>query len=520
MPEIELPADGEKPYGNKLRTAINAINDAVDAATEAIADGSAVTDSGVNSILDNPVSQSSITLSNKFASSGQGLKADAAAPANTVYDRATSDARFAPLKRGVSFFKRIQGIFLGDSHTAGNQGVSNVIYGYPRQSIEHVGQYWISRNTAVYAGVNGDRSSDMLSRLPALLAANPNAGLLSIAAGANDGTYGVSVETYMSNIDAMVQLARARGMKVILNGVPPKDTYDAAITRLRESYNVALAAYCLENNIEFVDIWPVLVDPATFTLKSALVNSADGHIKDLGHYQWALLWAKAFHRSIGSKPSPPAGQGTQFNLIAKPWMEGSGSLPTGWTQVTASDAGTGTVTTSIVDDSWSLLPQPGYLSSIPNNRWFQVDIDNTSGSSITHREYEVQVNILANTSTDIHALTAQFLVEDTTGGWVDSMMAHDNRAQFDFRFRAANATVSSADRDAPGNPIGQGPTQFSLGPMWLLFTPGSRVNATARIFLDCPAGKRVKFRIGVPGVVNLQQSLYAGNDLRAVADLY
>lgn len=30
MPTIDLPADGEQPYGVKLRTAINAVNDAVD----------------------------------------------------------------------------------------------------------------------------------------------------------------------------------------------------------------------------------------------------------------------------------------------------------------------------------------------------------------------------------------------------------------------------------------------------------------------------------------------------------
>lgn len=69
MPDIELPADGEKPYGNKLRTAINAINDAVDAATEAIADGSAVTDSAVTALVANPGSDTRAELNAAIAGS-------------------------------------------------------------------------------------------------------------------------------------------------------------------------------------------------------------------------------------------------------------------------------------------------------------------------------------------------------------------------------------------------------------------------------------------------------------------
>lgn len=67
MPEIDLPADGEKPYGTKLRTAINAVNDAVDAATEAIADGSAVTDSAVTALVANPASDTRAELNNAIA---------------------------------------------------------------------------------------------------------------------------------------------------------------------------------------------------------------------------------------------------------------------------------------------------------------------------------------------------------------------------------------------------------------------------------------------------------------------
>ncbi len=67
MPDIILPVDGEKPYGTKLRTAISAVNDAVDAATEAIADGSAVTDSAVTALVANPDSDTRAELNTAIA---------------------------------------------------------------------------------------------------------------------------------------------------------------------------------------------------------------------------------------------------------------------------------------------------------------------------------------------------------------------------------------------------------------------------------------------------------------------
>lgn len=87
MPEIVLPADGEKPYGTKLRTAIELVNGAVDATTEAIANGSAVTDSGVTAVLSNPLSGARVELDEAYATVAQGAKADVAVP-NTGPGRA------------------------------------------------------------------------------------------------------------------------------------------------------------------------------------------------------------------------------------------------------------------------------------------------------------------------------------------------------------------------------------------------------------------------------------------------
>lgn len=72
----------------------------------------------------------------------------------------------------------------------------------------------------VNAGVSGETTSGGLRRLPFVLDRNPNAALVVIALGGNDGLRGVPVDVMMDNLRAMIREAEGRGLQVLLAGVP------------------------------------------------------------------------------------------------------------------------------------------------------------------------------------------------------------------------------------------------------------------------------------------------------------
>lgn len=76
------------------------------------------------------------------------------------------------------------------------------------------------------AGVPGETTSDGLERLPAALdEAKPR--LLLLCMGGNDMLRKVEPATIESNLRAMVQLAKARGVSVLLVGVPTPELFGA-----------------------------------------------------------------------------------------------------------------------------------------------------------------------------------------------------------------------------------------------------------------------------------------------------
>ena len=72
----------------------------------------------------------------------------------------------------------------------------------------------------VNAGVSGETTSGGLRRLPFVLDRNPNAAVVVIALGGNDGLRGVPVHVMMDNLEAMIREAEGRGLQVLLAGVP------------------------------------------------------------------------------------------------------------------------------------------------------------------------------------------------------------------------------------------------------------------------------------------------------------
>jgi acyl-CoA thioesterase-1 len=99
----------------------------------------------------------------------------------------------------------------GDSLTYGTGAA-------PEQSYPAVLSRLIGR-TVIRAGVPGELSGDALARLPAVLEEH-RPRVLVLCSGGNDLLRGMDESLIESNLRAMIELARARGVAVVLVGVP------------------------------------------------------------------------------------------------------------------------------------------------------------------------------------------------------------------------------------------------------------------------------------------------------------
>lgn len=111
----------------------------------------------------------------------------------------------------------------------------------------------------VNAGVSGDTTSGGLARLPWLLEERPDCAWLEL--GANDGLRGQDPALMEANLDAMLELFRAKGVPVLLIGMRALENYgadyaarfDAVFPRVAARHGVALHPFLLEG---------VALDPA------------------------------------------------------------------------------------------------------------------------------------------------------------------------------------------------------------------------------------------------------------------
>jgi acyl-CoA thioesterase-1 len=105
----------------------------------------------------------------------------------------------------------------------------------------------------VNAGISGATSASGVSRLQWQLRAAPE--LLILALGGNDGLRGIDPVSTRKNLASAIELARSRGVKVILAGMrlPPNygPDYVAAFERifpeLAREYELPLIPFLLEN---------------------------------------------------------------------------------------------------------------------------------------------------------------------------------------------------------------------------------------------------------------------------------
>ena len=123
----------------------------------------------------------------------------------------------------------------------------SITYGYGEGSNESY-PYLLSRATnteVVNAGVNGDTSSDGLRRLPALLE-DSSIKLILLCFGGNDILQKQPLSELKSNLNKMIQIAKAKNIDVILISVPK-------ISPLGLSSLALYSTVADEENIELMD---------------------------------------------------------------------------------------------------------------------------------------------------------------------------------------------------------------------------------------------------------------------------
>jgi acyl-CoA thioesterase-1 len=103
----------------------------------------------------------------------------------------------------------------------------------------------------VNAGVTGDTSSEALLRFDGALV--PDAQIVILAVGANDGLRGVPVAALERNISTMIERAQSRGLDVLLcqmeappiRGLNYTIEFHRVFTRLADRYKVPLVPFFL-----------------------------------------------------------------------------------------------------------------------------------------------------------------------------------------------------------------------------------------------------------------------------------
>jgi lysophospholipase L1-like esterase len=168
--------------------------------------------------------------------------------------------------------KRPRVVFMGDSITE-NWGLADP---------------GLFTNGVVNRGISAQTTAQMLLRFrPDVVALHPD--VVHILAGTNDvaGNNGpVSPQDFQNNIQSMVELARASGIRVILGSIPPAAAFNwrpgmLPTPRIR-ALNEWLRDYAKRSGLGYIDYYTALAGPAG-ELRPALSNEGvhpnrDGYV--------------------------------------------------------------------------------------------------------------------------------------------------------------------------------------------------------------------------------------------------
>lgn len=155
-------------------------------------------------------------------------------------------------------------VFLGDSLTQGGDWES-----------------WFPDLNAINLGVGGNTTEDVLGRLEAVVALNPDEIVLLI--GTNDLGMRRTVESLVRNIQSiLVDLRRELpGSRMLVQSIVPRGREFA--DRIREA-NIHLRQFSATVHAQFLDLWPVMA------LEDGELNPTFSddrlHLNDAGYEAW------------------------------------------------------------------------------------------------------------------------------------------------------------------------------------------------------------------------------------------
>lgn len=357
--------------------------------------------------------------------------------------------------------------YLGDSFTTGT-GATNATYGFATQSTRVAGTAYAQ--VFVNGGNAGDKSSDALARLPAILAQAPDH--VHIQVGTNDASNSVSLATFSANVTQMAALCKAAGVTVSIGTVPPRGPSDPSIATIDpfiRLYNLWIRLWASRQAIAIADTYAALADPTTGYLAAAYIGADNTHPNNAGH----LAMARLVGPCIAARQLAlawPVNAVSPIGLIANPLMSGGG---TGW----ADQGGTGTATTSTVD------PSPG--DGLPAGKWLSYTIDNTAGGGAVNRQIAYTLDNTKYSAGDTLVVFAYLWTTDTTTT-VSAKLALTNGGTL---WATVHDTVNSV-----GDP---GPIMVSSA------VPASPTTVRLGLTLSVPAGMLATAYLGAVQVFNL-----------------
>lgn len=419
----------------------------------------------------------------------------AGAVAATVAVDPSLSSRYAPVANVVGQ-AGIRWAFFGDSITNGSTA-SNFAYSYMPQALQMVGSL-VGRYDSIESGNPSEASAAISARMQAVYDTYTDVHGTVLMAGTNDASTSVPVATYAATMTAAIARARKYGPVVVCTVPAAGAGASAAVVSLIDSYNWWIKTFAPGLGAVVADTWSAIVDTTTGTMLSTYNSGDDVHPNNDGHREMAQVVAKAMQTAAGR--TVPYGLLTSKMASTKlhtsdPLVVGGTTKPASWFE---QPGGTGTAPTySLVSDTSGFLPA---------GRWSQIDFDATSGGTRNHA-----VGLAAGGANgDLLAVCAHIQIEDVSGTWEADCSA--GTAGISAIVTNGGAAITG------GSPIGRCagvPTAtagiYNIGPIfWPVTAPTTSSNLALWVQMTLPTGKRVKFRVGCIGVVNLTNMGVAG----------
>lgn len=135
-------------------------------------------------------------------------------------------------------------------------------------------------DTVRNVGVSGSKSAFILGRFKTILKHRPRK--IFIEAGVNDINFNVRLDTFITNMSTVIQLARRSSARIYIQSILP--TRWPRINGLIPTWNAKLKQLCIENNVPFIDLYPHFLDD-----KGMLDNDLTTggiHLTAAGYYVW------------------------------------------------------------------------------------------------------------------------------------------------------------------------------------------------------------------------------------------